>query len=83
MSHTFILVPFIVAFLCFILRFYGRENAASMSNPSFLLAALTVIVAMAFLLLGLMDLLPGWSTIAFGLVGLALALLAGVRMFMI
>jgi hypothetical protein len=83
MSHTFILAPFIVAFLGFILRFYGRENAASKSNPSFLLAAATVIIAVTFLALGVMDLLPAYSTVAFGGVGLALAILAGVRMFMI
>jgi hypothetical protein len=83
MSHTFILAPFIVAFLGFILRFYGRENAASMSNPSFLLAAMTVIIAMTFLGLGVVDLLPAYSSLAFGLVGLALAVLAAARMFMI
>jgi hypothetical protein len=83
MSHTFILVPFIVAFLGFILRFYGRENAASMSNPSFLLAAATVIIAVAFLGLGVVNLLPAYSSIAFGVVGLALTALAVARMFMI
>ena len=83
MSHTFILVPFIVAFLCFILRFYGRENAASMSNPSFLLAAATVILALAYLGLGVSDLLPPYASVGFGIVGLILAILGGVRMFMI
>jgi hypothetical protein len=83
MSHTFILVPFIVAFLGFILRFYGRENAASMSNPSFLLAATTVGIAAVFLILGLTNLLPPYADAGFGVVGLLLAILAGVRMFMI
>lgn len=83
MSHTYILAPFIVAFLGFILRFYGYENAASKTNPSFLLAALTVLIAFAFLILGVMEMLSLYATIGFGVVGLGLAILAGVRFFMI
>ncbi|HVY17960.1 MAG TPA: hypothetical protein VHB27_22265 [Rhodopila sp.] len=83
MSHTFILAPFVFAFLCFILRFYARENAASMANPSFLLAAATVIIAVAFLSLGVLSLLPPYSSIVVGVIGLGLAIVGGVRMFLI
>lgn len=83
MSHTVILAPFILAFLVFVLRFYGRENAASMTNPSFLLAAGTVLVAGAYLFLGVVDMLPAYGTLGFGVVGVALLATAIARMFMI
>jgi hypothetical protein len=57
-ASTVILVPFILAFLIFILRFYGREHAASMRNLSFVLAVLTVGTAGAYLALRITDSLP-------------------------
>lgn len=83
MSHSFILAPFIAAFLVFILRFYGRENAASMASPSFLLAALTVLIAGAYLLLGVMNVTPPYGELAFGAAGLVLLATAVARLFMI
>jgi hypothetical protein len=80
---TIILVPFIFAFLIFVLRFYGRESASSMRNPSFLLAALTVATAMAYLYLRITDELPPFSTVGFGLLGVTLLATAIARMFMI
>jgi hypothetical protein len=82
-ASTVILVPFILAFLVFILRFYGREHAASMRNPSFMLAVITVGTAGAYLLLRIADSLPHYGTIGFGLVGVALLVAAIARMFMI
>jgi hypothetical protein len=83
MSHTVILAPFILAFLAFVLRFYGREGASSMTSPSFLLAAATVLVAGFYLFLGVTALLPAYGTLGFGIVGVALLALAVTRMFMI
>ncbi len=83
MFHTYVLAPFIVAFLGFILRFYGLEGAGSKSNPSFLLALTTVVTAMAFLALGVTDLLPPYGSLAFGVVGVGLAVLSVARWFMI
>ncbi len=83
MLHTYVLAPFIVAFLGFILRFYGRENAGSKSNPSFLLALATVVIAMTFLVLGVTASLPQYGSLAFGVVGVGLALLSVARWFMI
>ena len=34
-ASTILLIPFILAFLVFVLRFYSRERAASVTNPSF------------------------------------------------
>ncbi len=82
-ASSFLLVPFILAFLVFVLRFYNREGASSMTRPSFLLALLTVFIAGSYLVLGVMDELPPYSTIAFAVVGLILLATAILRMFMI
>lgn len=55
MSHTILLLPFLVAFVIFAFRFYARENAASMANPSFILALGTVLAAMLYLVLGVLE----------------------------
>lgn len=80
-SATVILAPFVVAFLVFVFRFYTREGASSIANPTFLLAIVTVIFAFAFLGLGVFGMLPAYGTIAFGILGVALMILAIVRMF--
>ncbi len=83
MSHSILLLPFVFAFVVFVLRFYIRENASSMANPSFLLAFGTVLVAALYLVLGVLGILPPYSTIGFSLVGLVLLGVSIMRMFMI
>jgi hypothetical protein len=78
-----ILVPFIFAFLIYVLRFYGRESASSMRNPSFMLAFLTMVTAGVYLYLRITNALPFYGTAGFGLAGLALLGTAIARMFMI
>jgi ABC-type uncharacterized transport system permease subunit len=80
---TLILLPFILAFLIFALRFYGRESASSMRNLSFIMAFLTMASAGAYLYLRVTGGLPPYSTAGFGLLGLALLGTAIARMFMI
>ncbi len=80
---TIVLVPFIFAFLIFVLRFYARESAASMRNPSFLLALATMLSAGAYLVLRITETLPAYGTIGFGVIGLGLLGSAIARMFMI
>ncbi|HQT77080.1 MAG: hypothetical protein B7Z80_08425 [Rhodospirillales bacterium 20-64-7] len=82
-SATFILAPFVAAFLIFVFRFYTREGASSITNPSFLCAIGTVALAFAYLGLGVFGMLPDYGTIIFGVVGAALMVLAIVRMFQI
>jgi hypothetical protein len=82
-TSTLILIPFIAAFLVFVFRFYSRERASSMANPSFLLAVGSVILAGLYLSLGVVDLLPTYGTLGFGVVGLILLVIAISRMFMI
>jgi hypothetical protein len=82
-ASTIILAPFIFAFLVFVLRFYSRERASSMANPSFLLVVGTILIAGLYLVLGVVDLLPAYSTIGFGVAGLVLLAIAILRMFMI
>jgi hypothetical protein len=83
MSNSIILLPFLFAFLVFALRFYFREGAASMANPSFLMAVGTVLIAMLYLVLGVLDSLPPHSALGFGLVGLVLLGVSILRLFMI
>jgi hypothetical protein len=82
-TSTLILIPFIAAFLVFVFRFYSRERASSMANPSFLLAVGSVVLAGLYLSLGVVDLLPPYGTLGFGVVGLILLAIAISRMFMI
>jgi quinol-cytochrome oxidoreductase complex cytochrome b subunit len=83
MSHSILLLPFIFAFGIFTFRFYVRENAASMANPSFLLALGTVVAAALYLVLGVLGSLPPYSALAFGLTGLVLLGVSIARMFVI
>jgi hypothetical protein len=80
---TIILLPFIFAFLIFMLRFYARESASSMRNASFMLGFLTVVTAGGYLMLRITDHVPAYGTVAFGVIGLALLGTAIARMFMI
>jgi len=82
-TATLVLVPFFVAFLVFTGRFYGRESAASKTNPSFLLALGTMLIAIAYLALSILNSLPEYSTAAFGAVGLCLLALSIYRLFLI
>lgn len=82
-TSNILLAPFILAFLVFALRFYSREHASSIANPSFLLAIVTVLVAGGYLILGVTALLPPYGTIGFAIVGLILLATAILRMFMI
>jgi len=83
MSNSILLLPFIFAFLAFVLRFYFRERASSLANLSFLLALGTVLIAVLYLILGVLSSLPPYSTLGFGLVGLILLGVSILRMFMI
>ena len=82
-TSTYILVPFIFAFLVFVFRFYGREGASSIKNLSFVLAILTVLIAGSYLVLGVIEMLPRHSAIGYLLIGLILLGTAIARMFMI
>ena len=82
-TSTFLLVPFVFAFLVFALRFYSREGASSMTQPSFLLAGLTVLIAGFYLILGITNELPPYSTFGFAAIGVILLATSILRMFMI
>jgi hypothetical protein len=82
-TTSFLLAPFILAFLVFVFRFYSRENASSIKNPSFMLAILTVLIAFSYLILGVTTMLPPYSTIVYLVIGLILLATAITRMFMI
>ena len=79
---TIILLPYLLAFLIFVVRFYGRESAGSMRNPSFMLAVGTMAGAGVYLLLRITETLPPYGTIGFGIAGLLLLAIAIARIFM-
>lgn len=79
---SIILVPFFFAFLVFVLRFYSRKSASSMANLSFVLALATMLSAGVYLSLRVLDMLPAYATVAFGVEGLALLAVAIARMLM-
>ena len=78
-----ILIPFILAFLTFVMRFYFRESAASMRNPSFLFASGTVLAAIIYLTLRITEAFPPYGSIGFAVLGLALLTTGILRLFMI
>lgn len=82
-TTSFLLAPFILAFLVFVFRFYSREGAASVKNLSFLLAILTMLLAGSYLVLGVTDSLPPHAAIGYAAAGTALFAVAVIRMFMI
>jgi hypothetical protein len=78
---TTILLPFLAAFLVFSLRFYAKEGANHKLSPSFLLAITSMVIAGAFLFLGITHRLPEYGVVGFGIAGVALFVLSVVRMF--
>ncbi|HYZ21099.1 MAG TPA: hypothetical protein VE690_02975 [Rhodopila sp.] len=80
-TDTLILAPFVAAFLLLVFRFYGREGASSVTSATFLCAFATVVLAGTYLAMGVFGWLPAYGTLAFGLAGLAMLILAVVRMF--
>ena len=83
MTHTYFLAPYVLAFISFILRFYGREHAASKASPSFIGAVMTVVIALAFLFLGVGSFLPAYGSIIFLITGVILLGLSIARWFML
>jgi uncharacterized membrane protein len=68
--HTFIIIPFLLAFLFSMKRFYFRDNAGSIFRMSFLLAFGSMAIAGTYVVLGALKTLPQYGTLGFGIVGL-------------
>ncbi len=68
--HTFIAIPFLLAFVLSVKRFYFRDGAASIFRGSFLLASGAMLVALIYVLLGAGKMLPPYGTLGFGIIGL-------------
>jgi hypothetical protein len=82
-ATSLLLLPFLLAFMVFVFRFYNREGASSVTNPSFLLAIATVLLAGLYLFLGVIESLPPYSTVGFAVIGLALLATSVMRLFML
>ena len=78
---TIILAPYIIAFVFFVTRFYFREKAASIANPTFILAVTCTATVIVYLTLRILVMLPPYSTLGFGIFGVVLMALAIYRMF--
>ena len=70
-SSTIVLLPFIAAIIIFILVFYGRERATSLTSHTFLSAAGSVIVLASYLLLRVVDLASFTVTVVYAAIGVA------------
>nr|WP_294521196.1 hypothetical protein [uncultured Rhodopila sp.] len=83
MPHSILLLPFVAAFVVFVLRFYFREGASSLAKPSFLMAVGTSLTAVVFIVLNILSILPPYGALGFALIGLLLLGVSITRMFMI
>jgi hypothetical protein len=75
----FVFIPFIVAFLMFVAKFYAHENVASLGNPTFLLACLAAVLPILFLSLHTMGVVIPYGAVVIGGIGLVMALWSVVR----
>jgi hypothetical protein len=53
--NGFAFIPFVLAFIVFLAKFYAHENLGSLANPTFLLACLSAVLPILFLSLHMMD----------------------------
>ena len=68
------LLPLIVGLLVLVARFYVREGAVSIFSASFMLATLSVLLLIVYMVLVVADALPPYAWIGFGGVGTAMAI---------
>ena len=73
-------LPLIAALLIMATRFYAREGAISLFSPSFLLAALSMLLLFAYMALKVLVLLPDYAWVGFGGFGVLVAV-GGVLSF--
>lgn len=69
-TPTYVVIPFALTFLMSVKRFYFRDAAGSIFRPSFLLAFGSMALAGVYLVFGALRMLPPYSALAFGVVGL-------------
>ena len=68
------LLPLIAASLVLAMRFYAREGAISIFSVSFMLATLSVLMLVAYMVLSVIAMLPPYAWVGFGGVGTVLTL---------
>ena len=72
-STPLALLPLIAGILVLVARFYVREGAISIFSMSFMLATLGVAMLIGYMVLLVLAILPPYSWIVFGGVGLVMA----------
>jgi hypothetical protein len=70
------LIPMFGAFLLFIVKCYAFDNARVRGSPAFYLALFTVLLLLSYMTMNVMDLLVPYASLAFGIAGLVLLILA-------
>ncbi len=73
-SAPLALLPLIAATLVLAMRFYAREGAISIFSVSFILATISVLMLVAYMMLTVLALLPPYAWVGFGGVGMGLTL---------
>ena len=68
------LLPLITGLLVLATRFYAREGAISIFSPSFMLAAVAVLLLVTYMVLMVLAVLPPFSWVVFGGIGLVMTI---------
>jgi hypothetical protein len=74
------LIPLVAAFLLFLFKVYGLENARTRGSFSFVLAGVTVLLLFTYLGMIVLDVMPPYASLAYGVTGV---ILLGVAVLMI
>jgi hypothetical protein len=77
--NDYVFIPFVIAFIVFLAKFYAHENLGSLANPTFLLACLSALLPILFLSLHMMGVTIPYGGVVAGVIGLALAIWSVVR----
>ncbi len=80
---TIFLIPFVFAFVGFLLKFYFHERANSIRSPTFLLAVATAVLPLCFLGLKILGITIPYLALSVGIVGTGLLVTAIVRFFQV
>ncbi|MGE0419518.1 MAG: hypothetical protein AB7O80_22155 [Acetobacteraceae bacterium] len=82
-TSTIFLIPFIIAFIGFLIKFYFHERAGSKRSPTFLLAIATAVLPLTFLALKIFGVVIPYYALGMGIVGCALVVASIVRFFQV
>jgi hypothetical protein len=65
-NSSLYLIPLVIAWFVLVLAFYFRDNAVSRLSLSFILAVLSMLMLLSYLVMSVVGALPPYMGIAFG-----------------